>query len=921
MQRLLKDAEKLSGKKFKISSYADVIEAIHIIQEEMGITGTTAKEASTTIQGSALAMKAAWSNFLVGAADSESDMAKLTENLTGSAKTFLSNLLPVIKTTLPKLTEGLTDIFKTVGSELPGIIADMAPALVSGGISLVKSLVGAFAESGPAFKQAGIEAVKAIYEGFTGKEMSDDALAKLTEKADKICESIGKIFDGLSKFGSELMTALGPVAEWLGDTLISALEMIGNNINWIMPALTGLFGALMAFKAVRGVTSAISSIGSAFGLLGKATGGGGGGGLLGGAGGGGGGLLNSFASMKVTTVLKGLANIAIVVGGLGILATAVAAAAPFISSLATGDELKETLAIIAVVGAVGAAFTAVAGLIGLIPITVVLQGLANIALGIGGFTGIVTAFGALTKIEGFDDLLNRGGDVMTKLAGIVGEMGGALVGKFGEGVSDSLPAIGENISAFAASLGGNTDFSAITGLFDALSGVKEIPATNGFFSWFAGDASQNLTDITSKLPGLATDINSFLSNFGSTTDFTPISSLFEALAGVKELPSTNGVFSWFSGDASQNLTDITSKLPEIATNIGQFFSKIGTTTDFSPISSLFSALAGVEAIPETNGFFSWFTGDASENLKDVTSKLPDVATDIASFFTNLGGNADFSSIGLLFEELGGLQANMDTIGTGLMELELMADDFASFGTTAAPFFDAINNFNVENMTGMITQIGNMGGLNESVSTVSETLGASLNGITDTFNTAMTNMQSAVETGGSSIAASLGAVAVQIATSSGYFTAAGAAIVSGLIEGMRSMLGELQAVAAEIVSTVSTAINAAAEINSPSRLTMEKGAYLGEGLAIGMENSIPTVEVAATNMTNASIPYGTHYTPESSAAVYNTTESETSSYTISPSFSININGASDGRSIARQVKQYVAEAITETFESLDRKLAY
>ena len=59
MQRLLADAEKLSGVKYDLSSYADIVEAIHVIQTEMGITGTTAKEASTTIQGSVASMKAA----------------------------------------------------------------------------------------------------------------------------------------------------------------------------------------------------------------------------------------------------------------------------------------------------------------------------------------------------------------------------------------------------------------------------------------------------------------------------------------------------------------------------------------------------------------------------------------------------------------------------------------------------------------------------------------------------------------------------------------------------------------------------------------------------------------------------------------------------------------------------------------------
>ena len=95
MERLLADAEKLSGVHYDISNLNDVYEAIHVVQGELGITGTTAEEASTTIQGSAAAMKAAWQNMLTGIADENADFDGLINNLVESVATFGENILPL----------------------------------------------------------------------------------------------------------------------------------------------------------------------------------------------------------------------------------------------------------------------------------------------------------------------------------------------------------------------------------------------------------------------------------------------------------------------------------------------------------------------------------------------------------------------------------------------------------------------------------------------------------------------------------------------------------------------------------------------------------------------------------------------------------------------------------------------------------
>ena len=127
MQRLLDDAEKISGVKYDISSFADVTQAIHVMQTELGITGTTAKEASTTIQGSASAMKASWENLLVGMADESMDFDALLKNFIESVGTFAENLVPRIKVALGGIIKLISSLAPMLVKELPTLLQELLP--------------------------------------------------------------------------------------------------------------------------------------------------------------------------------------------------------------------------------------------------------------------------------------------------------------------------------------------------------------------------------------------------------------------------------------------------------------------------------------------------------------------------------------------------------------------------------------------------------------------------------------------------------------------------------------------------------------------------------------------------------------------------------------------------------------------------
>ena len=143
MQRLLKDAQAISGIKYDISSYADVVDAIHVIQEEMGIAGTTAEEASSTISGSFASMKSAWENLLTGLGNEDADLSGLIDNFVNSASTVVDNVLPRVEIILGGIADAIAKIIPIIGEKLPGLLESMLPPLIEGAVALTNGLIAA----------------------------------------------------------------------------------------------------------------------------------------------------------------------------------------------------------------------------------------------------------------------------------------------------------------------------------------------------------------------------------------------------------------------------------------------------------------------------------------------------------------------------------------------------------------------------------------------------------------------------------------------------------------------------------------------------------------------------------------------------------------------------------------------------------
>ena len=224
MQRLLTDAEKISGIKYDISSYADIVDAIHVVQTEMGITGTTAKEAATTIEGSANSMKSAWSNLITGMSNENLDLGDLVQNVVDSVGAFADNLIPRLQIMLPRFADGLTQLVNGLAPYVGPAMEALLPSLMQGIGGLVSGIVQAL--------PAAVEAISAVIPML---------VEQLTILLPQIISAGVEIIAALASGIGENLPALIPAAV---DAVIEVASGLVANIDKVIIAAGQLIGGL-----------------------------------------------------------------------------------------------------------------------------------------------------------------------------------------------------------------------------------------------------------------------------------------------------------------------------------------------------------------------------------------------------------------------------------------------------------------------------------------------------------------------------------------------------------------------------------------------------------------------------------------------------------------------------------------------------
>ncbi len=229
MERLLADAEKISGIHYDISSYSDIVDAIHVVQTEMGITGTTAQEAADTIEGSANAMKAAWENFQTGIMDEDADIGVLFQNLFDSVITYASNVLP-----------RLGEMFVTIFTELPGAIVGALQTLPEQIGPVLDSVFGAGA--GDMFSSF-ITDITGSFEEFG---------ANMQPVFELIKGAVADLAPIFMEVGGHIMNIVGNIIDILATVLPPVLEVV-------VPIVEALLGKLaVGYEMMYGVLSSIT---------------------------------------------------------------------------------------------------------------------------------------------------------------------------------------------------------------------------------------------------------------------------------------------------------------------------------------------------------------------------------------------------------------------------------------------------------------------------------------------------------------------------------------------------------------------------------------------------------------------------------------------------------------------------------------
>lgn len=239
MQRLLADAEKLSGVKYDLSSYADIVEAIHVIQTEMGITGTTAKEASTTIQGSVASMKAAWANLMVGMADDTQDFDLLLSNFIESIGTVADNLLPRIGVVIEGMGKLVAGLAPEIASALPTLTNELLPNLVELGVQSISALVQGIQENGDSLAAGALSIVGTLAEGIAEllPMVADTAASLVVSLADGLTESLPNIIPVAIETISTLVENLTENANTVIDAGIQIILALGEGLIAALPQL------------------------------------------------------------------------------------------------------------------------------------------------------------------------------------------------------------------------------------------------------------------------------------------------------------------------------------------------------------------------------------------------------------------------------------------------------------------------------------------------------------------------------------------------------------------------------------------------------------------------------------------------------------------------------------------------------------
>lgn len=286
MERLLKDAQAISGIEYNIDSYADVVEAIHVIQTSMDITCTTAKEAEHTISGSINSMQGALKNLITGFGRADADMDKLCKDVVDAFKSVLKNITPVIQNIVKALPSVAGALVSAIGELLPVLlqtitslftevlntIVRLLPSLIPAAVQAIMTIVNALIENLPLIIEAAVQLIATLVQGIGDAlpTLIPAAVAAIVTIVQGLIENLPMILDAalqlIEGLVEGLLEALPVLIDALPEIILAIVDFLLDSIPEIIDAgiklLTSLVNALPTIiaKIVEAIPKIIDGI-------------------------------------------------------------------------------------------------------------------------------------------------------------------------------------------------------------------------------------------------------------------------------------------------------------------------------------------------------------------------------------------------------------------------------------------------------------------------------------------------------------------------------------------------------------------------------------------------------------------------------------------------------------------------------------
>lgn len=247
---VLGDSIKVDEKTVNSVSFDKMIEAIHKVQTDLDITGTTSKEAATTVSGSLGSVKAAWANLMAGMGDKNADLKNLIKEMVSTVKTFAKNIMPVIKQALSGVTTLISELAPDIAVELPQLVSDLLPQLIEAGTQIFQALVKGISDNIGTITQAAITAITTIATALI--QNTGPLVQSLATIITTIAQALPTILPDLTEAIKQqmplilqaILDSLPAIIECATQIIVTIAETLANNINLIVDGAVKIIDTL-----------------------------------------------------------------------------------------------------------------------------------------------------------------------------------------------------------------------------------------------------------------------------------------------------------------------------------------------------------------------------------------------------------------------------------------------------------------------------------------------------------------------------------------------------------------------------------------------------------------------------------------------------------------------------------------------------